>query len=1473
MSAYDGNRIIAVNAASYADESVPSERSDARNIEARLKQFLTEFRVRNEFVYRDKLRENVALKLFYLEVDTQDLVLYSDDLASVIQEKPGEILPLFENAAVQVARQLLYPNIVQGSVQEKQDELARIIPSIQIMLRSGQNMTSFRDLTANTFSRLVRIPGIVVSVSVLASRATKLHLMCRACRGTKILYPQQGLGGIGSGGDRGLPRVCDAPAPEGQKKDCPMDPYQIVHERCLFVDHQTIKLQEPPDMVPVGELPRHMLLSADRYLTSRVVPGSRIIATGIYSTYQAAKGRRDVASAPALRSAYLRVCGLDTSTSGSPGGGGGGSFGAQFTAADEVAFRALARTEGLYEKFARSVAPSIYGSLDIKKAITCLLFGGSKRILPDNMHLRGDINVLLLGDPGTAKSQLLKFVEKASPISVYTSGKGSSAAGLTAAVQRDPISREFFLEGGAMVLADGGVVCIDEFDKMRDEDRVAIHEAMEQQTISVAKAGITTVLNSRTSVLAAANPVFGRYDEGRSPGENIDFQTTILSRFDMIFIVRDEHNENRDKAIAKHVMNIHMDRAEDETDVEGEIDLDTMRRYVAFCKQTCAPRLSPESAELLSSHFVGLRKEVQQVERDNNERSSIPITIRQLEAITRISEALAKITLSPVVLPNHVEEAIRLFKSSTMDAVAAGSTDGLSRGEMNEEVTKIDKELRRRLPVGWSTSYQSLVKEFVNQQGFSNHALERALYILEKREVIRYTAQRKVINRIGFSTHLNIGQISESPIMHSRRLVLFSVWSTLCKDSALASYSAFSKLVFQASPTEGPWQSYSFAPESRVQLPVSVLFANGSITHANSIVAPEPYRSNLPPTQLHGLSAALTLDFGKNIAGIPTITFGKESQPGEVFGMAFAESKQFISRTSDRAMDFFVDDGALFHTIKPGGAEEWTPQYRHMRGAFRYMTLFLNSTGTVSITNVRCFNNMMPHWENLRNYGGFFYSSDDFLNNIWYAGAYTIQLSTIPPNTGRGHDHFMERYGYDNSAPAGTGEAVLTDGARRDRTVWAGDRAISTTAQHYTLNDAKSSQTGLEWLFAQQDPLTGQMPYAAPPIDEWGSDTYHLWSMVVLYDTYFYAGGDKDWLLKPRRHVSGGEVSLWQGAQRAIEFSIRKLNGGPKSQGKPGLLWVDHKLDWGRVDQGGYNLAANCIFVRALQRMAELGQELGEWDKVPLWTDLANSVKDAINFKLWDDGRESVWFSVTDSQEKAARVSSGLKRNWNDFGTVAPESPGMISTFISGFELLAHFEAGEAQRALDLIHLLWCYVWNSPYGVQSSLIEGYYKDGRCYYPFQAYDPSYISHAHPWASGPSIVLSRNVVGLRFTNAEHTTWSVIPEAKVDLDYAVAGVSSSNGQLLTSGWSKTSPWSLELAIKAPAGTHGVVGVPVLWNEAQSYEVRINGQKIISGVGNELASVDSFGKVTPRREDSHHLMIEDLGEGNHFILVVFND
>lgn len=425
-----------------------------------------------------------------------------------------------------------------------------------------------------TISRLVSVPGIVIGASVMSSKATELQLQCRGCAFQTHLGVDGGFTGVT------LPRRCGRERTRNDPTEpCPLDPYFVVHESSKFVDQQVIKLQESPDQVPVGELPRHVLISADRYLTNRVVPGTTCTIMGIFSVYQN-KGSKNSSTggAVAIRTPYLRAVGIQTDIDKTAKGH------AIFSEEEEQEFLNLSRRPDLYQVMTKCIAPSIYGNEDIKKAILCLLLGGSKKILPDGMKLRGDINVLLLGDPGTAKSQLLKFVEKAAPISIYTSGKGSSAAGLTASVQRDQSTREFYLEGGAMVLADGGVVCIDEFDKMRDEDRVAIHEAMEQQTISIAKAGITTILNARTSVLAAANPIFGRYDDMKTPGENIDFQTTILSRFDMIFIVKDEHERGRDERIAKHVMGIHKGGVVNDEQVESEISVKTMKKYLSYCK-------------------------------------------------------------------------------------------------------------------------------------------------------------------------------------------------------------------------------------------------------------------------------------------------------------------------------------------------------------------------------------------------------------------------------------------------------------------------------------------------------------------------------------------------------------------------------------------------------------------------------------------------------------------------------------------------------------------------------------------------------------------------------------------------------------------------------------------------------------------------------------------------------------------------
>ncbi|GAA6017570.1 hypothetical protein JCM10207_001210 [Rhodosporidiobolus poonsookiae] len=738
MSGFDRASVysVPVYGSDFSGRSNGANGSQALNTQtiADFQQFINEFRENESFIYRDRLRANCLRREWTLEVEMGHLIGWREDLASRCRNEPGELLPLFEIALRNVARNVLFPT---ASSEEERIERQKAVPEIQLQLKSGSRLMQFRELGATNISRLVRLPGIVISASVLSSRAIRLHLTCKSCRHVETMEVQGGFSGFQ------LPRKCSGAAAPGEPKDCPLDPYMIVHDKCSFVDQQTIKLQEAPDMVPVGELPRHLILSCDRYLTGKVVPGSRVVATGIYSTFQSGKSRRD--TPVALRTPYLRVLGLEVDREGAGGGGA-----RNFTAEEEEEFEKMAKQPDIYEKFARSIAPSIFGNTDIKKAIACLLFGGSKKVLPDGMRLRGDINVLMLGDPGTAKSQLLKFVEKVSPIAVYTSGKGSSAAGLTASVQRDPQSREFYLEGGAMVLADGGVVCIDEFDKMRDEDRVAIHEAMEQQTISIAKAGITTILNSRTSVLAAANPVFGRYDDMKTPGENIDFQTTILSRFDMIFIVKDEHNEARDATIAKHVMNIHMNRAT-EAGAVGEIDIEKMKRYVSYCKARRAPRLSSDAAQKLSSHFVALRKQVQQVERDNNERSSIPITVRQLEAIIRISESLAKVELKTEVLDAHVDEAIRLFKFSTMDAVRAGNIDGMTKGELMEEIEAIEKDLRQRnkLGTGRTMPYSSLRNYYVQQRGYTQHAFDRCLMILERSDVIQFLQQRRMVRRIG----------------------------------------------------------------------------------------------------------------------------------------------------------------------------------------------------------------------------------------------------------------------------------------------------------------------------------------------------------------------------------------------------------------------------------------------------------------------------------------------------------------------------------------------------------------------------------------------------------------------------------------------------------------------------------------------------------------------------------------------------
>lgn len=673
--------------------------------------FLETFTINNLFYYRDQiLKMNISSPILVIHLG--HLQAFDDILATKLSQSSAELLILLEQAV-----SLLYKEIHQQEA------------ILQIQIHSSSSPMSIRNLTSGNIGKLIRLSGIITSASSIIARPISVCIRCKDCHMERYIPVAGAFGTIQ------MPRQCPGQSDNTDNQynaRCSWNSYQLEGDKCQCVDQQTLKLQELPEMVPVGELPRQVILTIDRLMCSNgITPGQRVTVNGIYTI---SGGKKANENQDSLRAPYIRVIGIQNYEEREE---------VEWKEADWIAF---SRQPDLYNKFAASIAPSIYGHDDIKKAIACMLFGGSPKKLPDNLRIRGDINILLLGDPGTAKSQFLKFTEKVAPISVYTSGKGSSAAGLTASVIRDAHSGEFYLEGGAMVLADGGVVCIDEFDKMDGNDRVAIHEAMEQQTISIAKAGITTILNSRTSVLAAANPKFGRYDDFRSTGENIEFGTTILSRFDTIFIVKDEHVKEKDLILAKHVLQVHQQASSSIYDNSGHFDLATMKGYIAYCRQKCAPRLTLPASQHLSQEYVKLRRLGRETGVNlgkNGNGEGVPITIRQLEAIVRIAESLAKMTLSTTAGINHVNEALRLFHASTVQAASQGHViDGMARPDLLDQVSAAERAIKQRLPIGSSIAYAKLVKEL---SSWNEQILSRSIDILIQQE--KLTLKKKILIR------------------------------------------------------------------------------------------------------------------------------------------------------------------------------------------------------------------------------------------------------------------------------------------------------------------------------------------------------------------------------------------------------------------------------------------------------------------------------------------------------------------------------------------------------------------------------------------------------------------------------------------------------------------------------------------------------------------------------------------------------
>ncbi|XP_071718775.1 DNA replication licensing factor MCM7-like [Rutidosis leptorrhynchoides] len=565
---------------------------------------------------------------------------YIDIFADAIDEmipEPTEALPDDDHDILMTQRAEEGNENADGS-----DPRQRMPPEIKrfyevyIRASSEGKPVTIREVRASNIGQLVKISGIVTRCSDVKPLMKVAVYTCEEC-GFEIY--QEVTGRVFMPLFECPSRRCNVNRAKGNL---------ILQLRASkFMKFQEAKLQELAEHVPKGHIPRTMTVHFRGELTRKVSPGDVVELSGIFLPipYTGFRAMR----AGLVADTYLEAMSVSHHKKRYEE--------YELRGDEEEQIARLAEDGDIYNKLARSLAPEIFGHEDIKKALLLLLVGAPHRKLKDGMKIRGDLHICLMGDPGVAKSQLLKHIINVAPRGVYTTGKGSSGVGLTAAVQKDPVTNEMVLEGGALVLADMGICAIDEFDKMDESDRTAIHEVMEQQTVSIAKAGITTSLNARTAVLAAANPAWGRYDLRRTPAENINLPPALLSRFDLLWLILDKADMDNDLELARHVVYVHQNK---ESPALGfaPLEASVLRAYIS-----AARKLSPSIPRELEEYIATAYSSIRQEEAKSNTPTSYT-TIRTLLSILRISAALARLRFSDTVSQSDVDESLRLMQMS-----------------------------------------------------------------------------------------------------------------------------------------------------------------------------------------------------------------------------------------------------------------------------------------------------------------------------------------------------------------------------------------------------------------------------------------------------------------------------------------------------------------------------------------------------------------------------------------------------------------------------------------------------------------------------------------------------------------------------------------------------------------------------------------------------------------------------------------